>query len=259
MRLFFLFFFLNFFTGSAQNYSLMESKSYIGNNGVTLPYRILLPENYDEQKKYPLVLFLHGAGERGTDNEKQLIHGVQTFLKATNRRNFPCILIAPQCPKVGYWSSVQIDRSEYPLQLNFDYKNNSIPPVLETSIELVKTIIKEEEVDKKRIYITGLSMGGMGTFEAIYRYPKLFAAAVPVCGAGEEKAYQRKQGKVPFWIFHGTKDSVVAVEHSRGMHQRLKTLKGTVIYTEYPDIGHDSWVKAYDNEELFPWLFNQKK
>ena len=170
------------FSAIAQDLSSYQKRTYVNDKKDTLRYRILLPEHYDKTKKYPLVLFLHGAGERGRDNEKQLTHGAKLFLSPEARKNFPCIVVFPQCPSESYWSSVKADRSTSPIVFDFDYSRPSNPPLL-SSIELVNQLVKEEGGDKKRIYITGLSMGGMGTLEAVYRFPKLFAAAMPICGA----------------------------------------------------------------------------
>lgn len=244
---------------SAQDLSLFEKRTYVHEDGRTLPYRILYPENYDSSKEYPLVLFLHGAGERGDDNEKQLVHGVKTFLEPAHRTQFPCIVIAPQCPAEDYWSSVKVDRSNYPVGLDFDYAAYEETESLEMAIELTKKIMKEEAVDKDRVYITGLSMGGMGTFEAVYRYPKLFAAAAPVCGGGDADAYKKRHARIPFWIFHGEEDGVVEVEESRKMYKRLKALGAEVKYTEYPGVNHNSWENAYQEEEFLSWLFGQKR
>lgn len=244
--------------GAAQDFSLFEKKEYVSDNGETLPYRILYPENYDKAKKYPLVLFLHGGGERGNDNEKQLVHGVKTLLVPENRAQFPCIVIAPQCPEDTYWASVKFERTKYPLELDFNYSYD-ITKGLELAIALTKNIIQKEAVDKSRVYITGLSMGGMGTFEAVYRFPKLFATAAPVCGGGDVEAYGKKQAHVPFWLFHGDEDGVIAVDNSRAMHARLKELGADVKYTEYPGVNHNSWENAYAEPELLPWMFSQSR
>lgn len=243
---------------TAQEMSLFEKRTFLGKDGQTLPYRILFPENYDPAQKYPLVLFLHGSGERGNDNEKQLLHGAKVFLDAQNRSKFPCIVIAPQCPKDGYWASTKFERTKYPIDFDFNY-NYDITEGLNLAIELTKSIVKSEAVNKKKVYITGLSMGGMGTFEAVYRFPKLFAAAAPICGGGDANAYGKKQGKIPFWVFHGAIDGVVVVENSRTMVAKLKALGAKVKYTEYPGVDHSSWDNAYIEPELLPWMFAQHK
>ncbi|MCW5911734.1 MAG: prolyl oligopeptidase family serine peptidase [Cyclobacteriaceae bacterium] len=240
-------------SGLAQD-SLYLKKTYQASNGLGLPYRLLLPQDYDPGKKYPLVLFLHGAGERGNDNEKQLVHGARLFLKEENRKNFPAIVVIPQCPADNYWGSVTVDRSTSPLTLSFDYSRPETT-ALGAAIELVKKIVAEEGVNKKRVYITGLSMGGMGTFEAVYRYPKLFAAAAPICGGGDAARYTRQAAKVPFWIFHGDQDGLVQVSESRTMVEKLKSLKASVKYTEYGGVNHNSWDHAFAEPDFVSWLF----
>lgn len=241
-----------------QDLSLFEKREFKGQNGEVLPYRILYPENYDATKKYPLVLLLHGGGERGNDNEKQLTHGVKVFLEAENRRAFPAIVIAPQCPEDSYWASVKFERTKYPLELDFNY-GYDITKGLGLAIALTKDIIEKEAVDTKRVYITGLSMGGMGTLEAVYRFPKIFAAAAVVCGGGDTDTYSKKQAKIPFWLFHGDVDGVIAVENSRKMVARLKELGADVKYTEYEGVNHNSWENAYAEPELLPWLFSKSR
>jgi predicted peptidase len=235
--------------------SLYQKKVFQASNGLALPYRLLLPQDYDPQKKYPLILFLHGAGERGNDNEKQLVHGAKLFLTAENRKNFPAIVIAPQCPAENYWGSVSVDRTTSPFTLSFDYSRPATT-ALSAAIELAKKIIAEEGVDKKRVYITGLSMGGMGTFEAVYRYPKLFAAAAPVCGGGDASRYTKQAAKIPFWIFHGDADAVVSVNESRAMVSKLKSLKASVKYTEYGGVNHNSWDNAFAEPDFVKWLLS---
>jgi predicted peptidase len=228
-------------------------------NGDTLPYRILFPENYDRTKKYPLVLFLHGAGERGSDNEKQLVHGSSLFLKEENRKNFPCIVIFPQCPAAGFWASVEVDRSVRPLKFEFNYRGSDITPSLRLAMGLTRSVIKQEAVDPDRVYVTGLSMGGMGTFEAVWREPELFAAAAPICGGGDAGAYKRAAARVPFWIFHGASDSVVGVDLSRVMVARLKKFRAAVRYSEYPGVDHNSWDNAFAEQDFLSWMFSQRR
>jgi predicted peptidase len=247
-----------YFVSTAQDLSLYQKKLYISKTIDSLRYRILFPENYDKTKKYPLILFLHGAGERGRDNEKQLTHGAKLFLSSAARKNFPCIVLFPQCPPESFWSSMKADRSKTPMVFDFDYSRPSNVPLL-LSIEVVKKVIKEESIDKNRVYITGLSMGGMGTFEAVYRYPKLFAAALPICGGGDAKSYDKRFKKIPFWVFHGAVDAVVHVKYSREMVERLKTIGATVKYSEYPGVNHNSWDNAFAEPEFLSWMFLQKR
>jgi predicted peptidase len=239
-------------------YAPYEKKEFLFANGKTLPYRILYPENYDKTKKYPLVLFLHGAGERGNDNEKQLTWGGKLFLKEENRKSFPAIIVFPQCPSESFWAVVKIETNVQPYKITFDYTGEPNWP-LAAANELVKKIAGEEAVDKSRIYISGLSMGGMGTFESIYRYPGQYAAAMPICGGGDVNHYDKKIAKIPFWVFHGAADAVVDVNLSREMVNKLKTLKAEVKYSEYPGVNHDSWNNAFAEPDYMSWMFSHKK
>lgn len=245
---------LHSFFSNGQN--VYEKNIFITQSGDTLPYRILYPEHYDPAKTYPLVLFLHGAGERGKDNEKQLTHGAGLFLQEKNRLEFPAIVVFPQCPPESYWASVRSERKEMPYVFHFDYSRPSTWP-LEASVALVKKIRMEEGVDKDRIYLMGLSMGGMGTFEILARHEGLFAAAVPVCG-GADLNYSEKLESTPLWIFHGENDKVVDVKNSREIYSKLKSGKGNVRYTEYPGVGHDSWNNAFAEPQLLPWMFSNR-
>ena len=227
-------------------------------NGNTLPYRILYPANYDKNKKYPLLLFLHGAGERGKDNEKQLIHGSKLFITEENRKNFPAIVVIPQCPEESFWAVTKIDRTVQPFKIEFDYSAAPNWP-LAAANELVKKIIDEGSVDKSRVYITGLSMGGMGTFESVYRYPDLYAAALPICGGGDVKNYDKRVVKTAFWVFHGAADAVVNVKLSQEMVDKLKALKAEVKYSEYPGVNHNSWNNAFAEKDYLSWMLQHKK
>jgi predicted peptidase len=239
-------------------FDLYQRKEFAYAEDKVLPYRILYPENYDKTKKYPLLLFLHGAGERGNDNEKQLIHGATLFVSAENRKNFPAIVVLPQCPENSYWASTTIDRTQQPYQIKFDYTTTA-PWPQEAANELVKKLIKEEAVDPAKVFITGLSMGGMGTFESVYRHPDLYAAALPICGGGDVALYDKRILKTSFWIFHGDADAVVNVKLSREMVEKLKILKASVKYSEYPGVNHNSWDNAFAEPEYLKWMFGKKR
>lgn len=242
----------------AQDLSLFEKKTFKSKAGHELPYRILYPKNYTKNKKYPLVLFLHGAGERGNNNETQLVHGARLFLDSVNREKYPAIVIFPQCPAEGYWANVKIDRTKMPLDLEFDY-DRPVTPALQAAVELVQNTLTSENIDKKRVYIAGLSMGGMGTFEAVYRFPELFAAAVPICGGADVEAYDKRVSKIPFRVFHGNKDDVVKPVHSQEIVKKLKVLNTSVEYIEYPDANHNSWDSAFAEPDFLSWLFSKEK
>lgn len=241
-----------------QSFSAFERHAFINEKADTLVYRLLPPLVNQVNKKFPLVIFLHGAGERGNDNEKQLVHGASLFLNEQNRKTFPAYVFFPQCPESDYWASVAIDRSTYPLQLDFDY-SRPITKSLRLVIELINRSIHTMNVDTSRIYIVGLSMGGMGTFEAVYQHTNLFAAAAPICGGGDVERYAAQKTTLPFWIFHGSADSVVEVKHSRQMAEVLNQLSTSFQYTEYEGVGHNSWENTFAEKEFLPWLFAQKR
>ncbi len=233
-----------------------EKRTFVATDGTMLPYRILKEAVSHSNQRLPLVLFLHGAGERGNDNEKQLVHGTKLFVDYLDQ--YPAIVIFPQCAADGYWSSAEVDRTTSPATLVFDYSKTPTK-MLKAVEELVPTIISEFNIDKKRIYITGLSMGGMGTFELVNRQPKWFAAALPICGGGDEKMYSKKAKKVPFWVFHGADDVVVGVHQSTQMVSHLKSKGFKVKYTEYPGVNHDSWNNAFAEPDFLKWMFAQKR
>lgn len=256
--LFLLLILITYTSGISQDLSAFEKKTFSSTAGHELPYRILYPKNYDKNKKYPLLLFLHGAGERGNNNESQLVHGSKLFIDPVNREKYPAIVIFPQCTTEGYWSSVSIDRTQSPLALEFDY-SRPITSDLQAAIELTQKIIAIEGVDKSRVYIAGLSMGGMGTFEAVYRFPDLFAAAVPICGGADVNAYNKTTSKIPFRVYHGAKDAVVDVKHSKAIVEKLKVLNTSVEYIEYPEVNHNSWDNAFAEPDFLSWIFSKKK
>ena len=246
------------FRTSAQDLNLYQKRKFTGADGQVLPYRILYPQNYDKTRTYPLILLLHGSGERGSDNEKQLTHGAKLFLTPENRQSFPCIVLMPQCPDGGFWGTVKIDPSTSPATFDFDYSRPLTPP-LDMAVSLLRQVAQIEQVDTKQLYVMGLSMGGMGTFEAVYRNPKLFAAAIPICGGGDTVRYDKPIKNMPFRVFHGDADAVVGVNSSRAMVRRLKQLKATVQYTEYPGVNHNSWDNAFAEPDLLTWLFANKR
>ena len=226
-----------------------EARELEGKNGKKLLYRFFAPKSVAEGTKLPLVLFLHGAGERGDDNKAQLKHCVARFLK--NQKKHPCFVIVPQCPKGDRWANL-----DWKAPVGGLKKKPTAP--MGMALEVVDRIVKDYPVDPKRIYVSGLSMGGYGTWDALFRRPKLFAAGIPICG-GADTATAPVMASIPQWVFHGGKDEVVPTRFSRAMVKALKQAEGTPKYTEYPGVGHNSWNKAYSEPELFSWLFSQKK
>lgn len=253
-NLWLVFLFLGFtFSGYAQP-SLFGYEKFINEKGDTLKYRQLLPvSKNDTIRKFPLIIFLHGSGERGNDNEAQLKWGVKNFATDENLKLHPSFLIAPQCPSNLTWANF----SENKNSKNIFLQNVPTKP-MELLIALINQFVKKFPIDMNRIYITGLSMGGYGTFDAIERYPNLFAAAVPICGGGDtSKAGLIKH--IPIWIFHGAEDTAVDPAFSRNMNDALTKVGGHPGYTQYPEVGHFSWIPAYSDPLLMEWLFRQHK
>lgn len=214
----------------------------------TLLYRQLFPDA-DNLRKYPLVIFLHGSGERGRDNEAQLKWGVANFATDENMMRHPAFVIAPQCPEKSGWSN--FSRSDMKLQA-------TPTKPMELLIGLIRQMVKTMPIDSNRIYITGLSMGGYGTYDAIERYPNLFAAAVPVCGAGDTSKVASIV-HLPIWIFHGAEDPAVNPVYSLDMLSALTRAGAHPGFTQYPESGHFSWLGAYSDELMMEWLFRQHK
>ncbi len=246
-----------FLAANAQDYNLYEKHLYIS-KGDTLPYRLLLPKNYDPAKKYPLVFFMHGAGERGNDNEKQLTHGAKLFLKDSVRDQFPAIVVFPQCPANSFWANIDV-KTDDKGNRSLVFPADTLPTVaMRLANELVHKIIKEYPVAKKQVYVMGLSMGGMGTFEMVRRNPKLFAAAMPICG-GSNTANASKLTRTKWWVFHGGKDNVVPPQLSKDMVDALRDAGASVKFTLYPEANHNSWDNAFAEPTLLTWLFSVKK
>lgn len=226
--------------------------------GDTIPYRLLLPVDYDASKKYPLIFFLHGAGERGNDNEKQLVHCAKFFLREDVRKNYPAIVVFPQCAQESYWSNVENLRDSAGNRAFHFLEDGEPTKAMVLAQALLKDLLVKYPVNKQQVYVGGLSMGGMGTFEMVRRNPKLFAAAIAICG-GASPATAGKLKNVNWWIFHGAKDNTVPVSHSEVMVKALKDQNAAVKFTVYPEAGHNSWDSAFAEPDLMSWLFSQKK
>lgn len=221
-----------------------EKKSYkhrIPRQELELEYLLFLPQGYKEEtsKKWPLMLFLHGAGERGTNIAKVTVHGPPKIVK--DNADFPFIVVSPQCPTDQVWSD-------------------------EALLGLLDKVTKEHRVDPARIYLTGLSMGGYGTWSLGLKHPERFAAIAPICGGGDiltillaPKKNEAALKRLPVWVFHGAKDSIVPLSESERMVNALKRHGNqNVKLTVYPEADHDSWTETYKNQELYDWMLQQK-
>ncbi len=198
---------------------------------VEMNYLLALPKGYDEQESWPLVLFLHGAGERGDNLELVKRNGPPMLVE--NGKEFPFILVSPQCPQNTWWQPTELTA-------------------------LLDQIEKDYQVDKDQIYVTGLSMGGFGTWQLAAYTPNRFAALAPVCGGGETY-WTDKFKHVPTWAFHGARDFLVPVHRSQEMVFAMEAKGGEPKLTIYADAGHDSWTETYNNPEFYKWLLKQKR
>ena len=241
----------------SQDLSLYEKQLFIQGED-TLRCRILTPMNYSPSKKYPVIVFLHGAGERGSDNELQLKWGGNLFIDSVNRARFPAIVIFPQCPANETWARMKRINIPNDSLGGFRTPDTVATKSMQLLLNFLDTLLHNGTIDKKRIYIGGLSLGGFGTFDALQRRPDLFAAAFPICGGGDPQFVKRYRKKIPIWVFHGDADKTVPVSNSRIMVDALKKAKANVKYTEYPGVEHDSWINAFAEPDLLPWLFEQK-
>ncbi len=232
--------------------SVFSFQKYTNGKGDTLNYRLLNPDS-DSLRKYPLIIFLHGSGERGNDNEAQLKWGVMNFANDQNMIKYPAIVIAPQCPEKMEWANFSNNRNSREKLLQ---PSPSKP--MELLIALIQQVITKLPVDTNRIYITGLSMGGHGTYDAIERYPDLFAAAIPVCGYGDVTKAPLI-AHIPIWIFAGAEDAAVNPLYSLDMVEALTKAGAHPGFTLYPEVGHFSWLGAYSDPLMMAWLFRQHK
>lgn len=198
---------------------------------VEMEYLLSLPENYEQEEKWPLILFLHGAGERGNDLEKVKVHGPPKLIAAGQK--FPFIVVSPQCAKDRWWQAVELSL-------------------------LLDEIVEKYQVDEDRIYVTGLSMGGFGTWSLVQHAPHRFAAIAPICGGGDRQ-FVKQYKHVPIWIFHGAKDRAVPVERSLEMADALKKQQASPKLTIYPNAEHDSWTETYNNPELYTWFLSHRR
>lgn len=244
------------FLCSTLTYAQFEPASYMI-NGNTLPYQVMFPKNYDATKQYPLMVFLHGAGERGNDNEKQLTHG-KDFLINNFQSDCPAIVIVPQCPETSYWANVEKQYFGNKTTFTFGISDKATPP-METLVLLITNWLNSGKIDQHQVYVGGLSMGGMGTYELLWRMPNTFAAAFAICGGGDIPKVQYYTKNTALWIFHGSADNIVPVQLSQKMYESLKAAGNDVKYTEYPDVNHGSWVNVFQEKELVPWLMSHKK
>lgn len=225
---------------------LLTPKVFKNAKGEALLYRLFVPANYDQKKKYPLVVYLHGGGGRGNDNRKQIEGGngylIDFFTQAETQSQYPSFVLAPQSPMQEGW-------------IEYD----SITPTRQLRLvsELIADLQRTFSIDRSRLYVAGQSMGGFGTFAIISEYPAMFAACVSVSGGGDEAKAARLAG-TPVWAFHGEKDEAVKVERSRNIVAAIKKAGGEARYTEYAGEGHVIWPRVVKEPELLAWMFGHR-
>ena len=249
---------LMIFSGvEAQNFDGFMKKEFV-KDGDTLKYNILYPEQMKSGKKYPVVLFLHGSGERGNDNQKQLTHGSKLFLSDKVRKKFPAIVLFPQCPSDMMWTHrIKKKGAEGEWEFDFPLGQEPTKPAFLAN-ELVDELLASGKVDDRRVYIMGLSMGGIGTLDFLCRWPNKYAAANVICGGHNPELVSTYQ-HVPIWFFHGAKDDVVPPSYSRQVYEAHKKLNPKSKYTLYPQANHNSWDAAFAEPDFLKWLFKKKK
>jgi len=215
----------------------------------TLRYRLMPPLRINPGARYPLVVFLHGAGERGTDNRAQLRYLPDLLAEPPSRELYPAFVLAPQCPPEGAWVDTDWG-AQQPMP------QGRATPELAAVAALIDQVVKDHPIDKGRILLTGLSMGGYGTWDLATRYPERFAKVVPICGGGDPRLASRLV-HVPIWAWHGSLDQAVPVQRSRQMIDAIRAAGGDPRYTELAGIGHASWIPAYNDRQLLNWMFDR--
>ena len=230
-----------------------EKRVYKDRSGNVMPYRIFKPANLSKNKEYPLVLFLHGASGSGVDNEKQLeqanMFGSLVWALPENQGRFPAFIVAPQS-NIN-WPAARIEPGKRPVLIP------GLGLGSQLALAVVEQLISEFPIDPARIYVTGHSMGGAGTFNLIAYRPGFFAAAVPVCGL-PDFSMAAAMAQTPIWNFHGDKDDIEPVATSRRIIEEIRKTGGKPRYTEYPGVEHNSFLWAYTEPGLLQWMFAQR-
>lgn len=220
---------------------------YDEKSGMSIPYKVLLPESYHPSKKYPAIVYLHGAGERGNDNSAQLV-AIHGMYRENGDLASEAIVYCPQCPNAGWWN-IHTD----------DYENRDSAGALSAALRAFEAIRGRYSIDSERIYVMGYSMGGFGTWSALEYHSDIFAAGAPMCGWGNSNAAGILKN-IPIWIHHGTSDPTVSIHSSEVMYSAIKAAGGQLInFTRLEGVGHNAWDPALSDREMFSWLFTQTK
>lgn len=244
---------------SAQDLKVFQKETFKDATGNTLPYRILYPKEYDKNKAYPLILFLHGMGERGSNNEAQLNHVAPLLLAEREKGENETIVILPQCNENDMWVNEDLRANLKDFKNLYVEKEYAPTQSMQLVEKLLDKMISLPQVDKNRVSIMGLSMGGFGTLDLLSRRPNTFIKAAPICGGGVMAFANRYVGSTAIKLFHGADDSVVTPDLSRALYDRLQALGAEVSYTEYPGVNHNSWDNAFKEPNLIKWLTTPSK
>jgi predicted peptidase len=220
---------------------------FVGARGVRMQYRLFVPDQKARGEPLPAIVYLHGGGGIGADNLRQISGGNKTgthvWVSPQMQARYPAFVVAPQLPDGNRWDARQTE---------------VLAPYAQLVVELLGSLTQEFAIDSSRIYLTGQSLGGVGTWDLITKRPELFAAAIPLCGEGTPSRVAAARD-LPIWVFHGAKDESVPVTGSRDMVAALRAAGSKVRYTEYPGVGHEVWLHAYVERELPDWLFAQRR
>lgn len=234
-------------------------KSSFNSGKESLPYRFLLAEKTSVNNKIPLLIFLHGAGERGSNNQKQLVHGSKFFADAVQSGQHPAMLVFPQCPEDDYWANIERKKQDDGSE-TFSFMAEGTPTKsMQLLINLIDSLVQLDYIDTNRIYLGGLSMGGMGTFELLWRRSEIFAAAFPICGGGNPETVKAYNPETAVWIFHGGADPVVSFDYSSSMFKSMQQAGMPVKLSLYPEYAHNVWDAVFQDRAFLEWLFSKQK
>jgi predicted peptidase len=236
----------------------LVARIYLDPNSARLPYRLFVPHTYDSKRSYPLIVFLHGGAGNGADNLQQIMggntNGSHVWIRDDVQREYPAFVLAPQAPDGATWGGPE---------------GTELSSAARMMLEIVENLRHEFNIDKSRLYLTGQSLGGFGTWDVIIRRPDVFAAAVPLCGSGIVKGFPfrtvyapadfEKIRDLPIWVFQGEDDTTVPPSGPRQTVAALRKVGSNVRYTEYPGVGHRVWERAYSDPKLVAWLFAQHR
>lgn len=250
---------LYFLSIQAQGNDFFKRMTFKDSNGKELLYRILYPKSYDKKKSYPLLLFLHGKGERGYDNESQLKYIASLLLSENEKEENEAIVVLPQCPENDSWYPEDLRSNIKTFDSLYVEREYAITDAMQSVSELLDYMMTQPQVRKEQISIMGLSMGALGTLDLLSRRPNTFAKAVPICGGGVMAFAKRYSPYTAIRLYHGSNDTIVSPDLSRALYDRLQILNADVSYKEYAGVGHNSWKYAFQEPDLIQWLTTPSK